>query len=112
MSFSLAAAELIAPILGAMAYGIHLVTFGIAMRRLLTTESGRLKNRSEIRWIMVVVACVLLINATLDLVVAIITLVQAFVLYKGPGGAEHIFMHGDSWQAMTKVDELNMLLHR
>ncbi|KAJ7909355.1 hypothetical protein B0H13DRAFT_2272876 [Mycena leptocephala] len=108
MGLSLAAAELIAPILGAAAYGIHLVTFGIAMRRLLTTESGRLKHRSEIRWIMVVVACVLLINATLDLVVAIITLVQAFVLYKGPGGAEHIFMHGDSWQAMTKVDELNI----
>ncbi|KAJ7797640.1 hypothetical protein B0H13DRAFT_2298248 [Mycena leptocephala] len=49
MGLSLAAAELIAPILGAAAYGIHLVTFGIAMRRLLTTESGRLKHRSEIR---------------------------------------------------------------
>ncbi|KAJ7029478.1 hypothetical protein C8F04DRAFT_1237045 [Mycena alexandri] len=102
MGLSLAAAELIAPILGATAYGIHLVTFGIAMQRLLTTESGRLKHRAEVRWIMVVVACVLLINATLDLVVAIITLVQAFVLYTGPGGAEQIFLHGDSWQAMTK----------
>ncbi|KAJ6461120.1 hypothetical protein DFH09DRAFT_1011862, partial [Mycena vulgaris] len=97
MALPLAVAELIGPIFGEMMYGIHIVTFGVALHRLLTTQSGRWKRRAEIKWIMVVVSCLLFVIATLDLVVAIITIVQAFVLYTGPGGAEHIFTHSAGW---------------
>jgi len=101
-SLSLPAAELVAQTLACVLYGIYLVTLGIAGHLLLTTESGRWKRRSEIKWIMVVVSALLFVNSTLDLVVATITVVQAFVLYTGPGGAEHIFTHGSGWQTMTK----------
>jgi hypothetical protein len=103
-SLLLPAAELIAQTFGCILYGIYLVTLGIAGRFLLTTESGRWKRRSEIKWVMVVVSGLLFVNSTLDLVVATITIVQAFVLYTGPDGATHIFTHGSGWQTMTKVN--------
>ncbi|KAJ7305629.1 hypothetical protein DFH08DRAFT_902483 [Mycena albidolilacea] len=102
-SLSLPAAELVAQTLGCVMYGIYLVTLGLAGRVLLTKDSGQQWRRgSEIKWVLVVVSVLLFVNATLDLVVATITLVQAFVLYQGPGGPSHIFTHGSGWQTMTK----------
>ncbi|KAJ7211409.1 hypothetical protein GGX14DRAFT_363024 [Mycena pura] len=100
---SQAAAELIEQFVGCMLYGIYLVTFGIAERRLLTTDSGRWRRRSEIRWVMLVVSILLFVNATVDISVATITLLDAFVFYTGPGGDAHIFSHGSGWQTMTKT---------
>ncbi|KAJ7893026.1 hypothetical protein B0H13DRAFT_1625340 [Mycena leptocephala] len=101
-TLSLPAAELLAQTFGCVLCGIYLVTLGIAGRFLLTTDSGRWKRSSEIKWVMVVVSGLLFVNSTLDLVVSTITDVQAFVLYSGPGGATHIFTHGSGWQTMTK----------
>ncbi|KAJ7325778.1 hypothetical protein DFH08DRAFT_968422 [Mycena albidolilacea] len=97
------AAELIEHSIGCMLYGIYVVTFGIAERRLLTTDSGRWKRRSEIRWVMLVVSILLFVNVTVDMSVATITLLDAFVFYTGPDGAEHVFAHGSGWQTMTKT---------
>jgi hypothetical protein len=102
-TLSLPAAELLAQTFGCVLCGIYLVTLGIAGKYLLTTDSGRWKRSSEIKWVMVVVSGLLFVNSTLDLVVSTITNVQAFVLYSGPGGAPHIFTHGSGWQTMTKV---------
>jgi hypothetical protein len=99
----LPAAELIEYSIGCILYGIYVVTFGIAERRLLTTDSGRWKRRSEIRWVMLVVSILLFVNVTVDMSVATITLLDAFVFYTGPDGAAHIFSHGSGWQTMTKV---------
>ncbi|KAJ7337694.1 hypothetical protein DFH08DRAFT_616586, partial [Mycena albidolilacea] len=98
----LPAAQFISGAIAGVMYGIYLVTLGIAGRLLLTTESGQWKRRSEIKWIIVVVSALLFVNGTLDHIVAEIQLVQAFVLYTGPGGAEHILKHGSGWQTMTK----------
>ncbi|KAJ6506927.1 hypothetical protein C8R45DRAFT_1069831, partial [Mycena sanguinolenta] len=97
------AAELIEHSVGCMLYGIYVVTFGIAERRLLITDSGRWKRRSEIRWVMLVVSILLFVNVTVDMSVATITLLDAFVFYTGPGGAAHIFSNGSGWQTMTKT---------
>jgi hypothetical protein len=103
-SLSLPAAELVAQTFGCVMYGIYLVTLGLAGRVLLTKDSGQQWRRgSEIKWVLVAVSVLLFVNATLDLVVATITVVQAFVLYQGPGGPSHIFTHGSGWQTMTKV---------
>ncbi|KAK7028735.1 carboxylic ester hydrolase [Favolaschia claudopus] len=103
MGVSLAAGELLGPIFGSITYGIYLVTFGIAMHRLLTTaDTGEWKRRSQIKWVMVAVSCVLFVNGTLNITVAIITIFHAFVVYRGPGGPEHVFTHSSSWQTLTK----------
>ncbi|KAJ7321650.1 hypothetical protein DFH08DRAFT_941901 [Mycena albidolilacea] len=99
---SLARTELIAPIITCVFYGIYLVTLGIAGRQLLTTETGQWKQRPAINWVIVGVSVVLFVNSTLNLVVVLITIYQAFVLYKGPGGPDHIFMHGSGWKTITK----------
>jgi hypothetical protein len=57
-------------------------------------KTGQWKQRSATNWVIVGVSVVLFVNSTLNLVVALITIYQAFVLYKGPGGPDHIFMHG------------------
>ncbi|KAF7335787.1 Carboxylic ester hydrolase [Mycena venus] len=101
-SLSLPAAELIAQTLGCILFGVYLVTLGIAARLLLTMESGKLKRRSAINWTIVIVSIVIFVNATLNLVVSTIAIVQAFVLYTGPGGAEHVFMNGSGWQTIVK----------
>ncbi|KAJ7924156.1 hypothetical protein B0H13DRAFT_2654912 [Mycena leptocephala] len=97
------AAELIEHSIGCMLYGIYVVTFGIAERRLLTADSGCWKRPSEIRWVMLVVSILLFVNVTVDMSVATITLLDAFVFYTGPDGAAHIFSHGSGWQTMTKT---------
>jgi hypothetical protein len=45
----------------------------------------------------------LFLNATVDTVFVMIQIVEAFVGYKGPGGAIHVFTQGSSWQSMIKV---------
>ncbi|KAJ7508910.1 hypothetical protein B0H11DRAFT_1359158 [Mycena galericulata] len=97
------AAELIEHSIGCMLYGIYVVSFGIAERRLLTTDSGRWKRRSEIRWVMLVVSILLFVNVTVDMSVATITLLDAFVFSTAPDSAAHIFSHGSAWQTMTKT---------
>ncbi|KAJ6529314.1 hypothetical protein B0H19DRAFT_1006695 [Mycena capillaripes] len=81
-----------------MLYGIYIVTCGIAGRRLLTTDSGRWKRRSEIRWVMLVVFILLFVNATLDVVVATITLLDAFVF-----DTANVLSHPSGWQTLTKA---------
>ncbi|KAJ7508877.1 hypothetical protein B0H11DRAFT_1962966 [Mycena galericulata] len=106
-------AELIAHSIACTLYGIYVVTFGIAERRLLTTDSGRWKRRSEIRWVMLVVSILLFVNVTVDIFVATITLLDAFVFYTGPDGAAHhdIFSHGSEWQTMTKDQLQYFVVH-
>ncbi|KAF7360046.1 Carboxylic ester hydrolase [Mycena venus] len=101
MALSLPAAELAATFVACVLYGIYLVTLGIA-GTLLTTESGRLKPRSRIHWVVVVVSIILFVNATLDLAISISMAVQAFVSYTGPGGAAHVFTEASSWRTFTK----------
>ncbi|KAJ7689595.1 hypothetical protein B0H17DRAFT_1295195 [Mycena rosella] len=103
MALSLPAAELASTLIASVLYGIYLVTFGITARVLLTTGgSGRWRHRSEINWIVVTVAAVMFVNATLDLSINMNTLVEAFVVYTGPGGAEHVFGHPSNWQNITE----------
>ncbi|KAK6983843.1 carboxylic ester hydrolase [Favolaschia claudopus] len=102
MALSLPTAELVEQTLGCIMYGIYLVTLGIAGRILLTKDGGeRWRRRSEIKWAMVIASVLLFVNSTLDLVIASITLVQAFN-YDGPGGPSRIFTHGSGWQTMIK----------
>ncbi|KAJ6489862.1 hypothetical protein C8R45DRAFT_1213283 [Mycena sanguinolenta] len=99
-NLSLPAAELVAHTLGGVMYGIYLVTLGIAGRRILFARAW--KRRAVTNWINVVVSVVLFTNATLNFVVSTIAIVQAFVLYTGPGGAAEFFAHGSGWQTLTK----------
>ncbi|KAJ7218213.1 hypothetical protein C8J57DRAFT_1732297 [Mycena rebaudengoi] len=100
---SLPEAELLAVFIHCILYGVYLVTLGMTARVLLTNESGQWRTRSELNWIALVVCTMLFLNATVDTVFVMIQIVEAFVGYKGPGGAIHVFTQGSSWQSMIKV---------
>ncbi|KAJ6530061.1 hypothetical protein DFH09DRAFT_934410, partial [Mycena vulgaris] len=103
-TLSLPAAELIANFLSSVLYGIYLVTLGITGRVLLTTaDSGRWKHRSEMNWIPICVCTILFVNVTVDLSLAMVLNVQAFVAYTGPGGPNRVFTHASGWQTFTKT---------
>ncbi|KAF7336234.1 hypothetical protein MVEN_02171300 [Mycena venus] len=91
---SLPLAELIGHTLASVSYGVYLVTLGIVVGQ---------RRRSKINWVILVVSVVLFVNATLNLVVVDITIVEAFVLYTGPGGAETILTDGSGWKNMIRA---------
>jgi hypothetical protein len=95
MPVSFLAAQLATAFVGCFLYGISLVTLGLTLRVLLTEESGRLRTRSQTNWITVSVSVILLLNSTLDLGTDVI---DAFVVYNGPGGPAHVFMEGSGWR--------------
>ncbi|KAJ7689589.1 hypothetical protein B0H17DRAFT_1066231 [Mycena rosella] len=86
MALSLPAAELALTFIASVMYGIYL----------------RWRHRSEINWIVVAVAAVMFVNATLNLSLNMNLFVGAFLLYTGPGGAEHVFAHVSSWSNVAK----------
>ncbi|KAK7046247.1 carboxylic ester hydrolase [Favolaschia claudopus] len=99
---SLPEAQLISLVIAAVLYGIYLVTLGVCLRLLLTSESGALRRRSEIRWVITLVSGMLFVNGTLDFVIQVIQVMEAFVTYTGVGGAEHVFTHSSGYQTMIK----------
>ncbi|KAJ6627715.1 hypothetical protein B0H10DRAFT_1993809 [Mycena sp. CBHHK59/15] len=101
---SIAAAELCALFIGSMVYGVYLVTLGIAARVSLTTDSpSRWRRRSEINRTILVVSIILFVNGTLDLILAMLGNMQAFVLYTGDGGPAFVFLHASSWENFLKT---------
>ncbi|KAK7045015.1 carboxylic ester hydrolase [Favolaschia claudopus] len=105
MAVSLLAAELAGNFVACILYGIYLVTLGIAGRVLLTTTtaSGRRRARTSLNWVVVGVSVVLFVSATLDLAVSFTTLVDAFVIYKGPDGPLHVFKDRSGWETFIKT---------
>ena len=100
---SLPAAQLISIFISCFLYGVYIVTLGMTGRILLTLPDGQCRTRSEINWIVVVVCFALFVNPTLDIILAMIQIMRAFVSYTGPGGPIQVFLHGSAWQTVAKV---------
>ncbi|KAJ7282494.1 hypothetical protein C8J57DRAFT_1295516 [Mycena rebaudengoi] len=98
---SIVAAQLCGLFFGSMFYGIYLVTLGIAVRVILTTDY-RWKRRSEIKWLTLVVSVILFLNGTLDLALALYGNIHAFV-FAGADGAAYVFLHASGWENVLKT---------
>ncbi|KAF7305383.1 Carboxylic ester hydrolase [Mycena chlorophos] len=103
MAVSLVEAEMLALCLGLFLNGIYVVTMGIAGRVLLTNPEGRLRSAREINWVLLTVFVALFLNDMMDTVLEIVQAMNAFVLYTGPGGAEHVFLRGSSSITLAKT---------
>ncbi|KAJ7611731.1 hypothetical protein FB45DRAFT_315522 [Roridomyces roridus] len=102
MAPSLPGAELMSNFISCGMYGIYIVTLGMAWRVLLMTETGRIRSRREIHWVILSVSTLLSIGSTLDLILGLTLTYQALVVYDGPGGAQHVYAHATSWQNFVK----------
>ncbi|KIJ46937.1 hypothetical protein M422DRAFT_206169 [Sphaerobolus stellatus SS14] len=79
-----------------IAYGIYVVSLGFSANALLRKPEGW-KRAREINWVMVIVSFLLFVIATLDVSLGLYNCINAFVLYKGPGGPEAVFEDISYW---------------
>lgn len=83
-------AQLISLALESMSYGVFLVTFGMCIKELLLSRSSTLV-REAYNWPLIAVASLMFVLATMNITSSITLNHDAFVRYKGPGGASAIF---------------------
>ncbi|KAJ7479222.1 hypothetical protein FB451DRAFT_175130 [Mycena latifolia] len=82
-------ARLIALFVSCVLYGILLTTFVPCIRSLLfsTSQKFRFKPRSEIKFPILVVTILMFVISTFGAILSMVDVIDAFVDYKGPGGA-------------------------
>ena len=93
-------AQIVALFMEAVAYGVYLVTLGLCVRALFWGRAGR---KERINWPLVVVAALMAVFATLDVAFGLRHNLDAFIFYKGPGGADAEFEDISYWVNVMKV---------
>ncbi|KAI0085804.1 hypothetical protein BDY19DRAFT_895916 [Irpex rosettiformis] len=83
-------AQLISLVLESITYGVFLVTFGMCVRELFMGRTS-IGKRQTYNWPLIVVAALMFILETMNIVCSIKFNHDAFIRYKGPGGASVIF---------------------
>ncbi|KAJ7903797.1 hypothetical protein B0H14DRAFT_3421976 [Mycena olivaceomarginata] len=101
--FPITEAQIVALFMESVFWGIYLVTFFLSLRSLLFTNNFERRRFSTINWPMVVVVFAMCSFATLDVAVGLLHNIQAFVLYKGAGGAAEEFSNISDWVNITKT---------
>lgn len=105
-SFPIDEAQLVALFMESVAYGVYLVTLGQCLRILLwgsASRDGGLSLKRNINWPMLIVALLLATFATLDVAFGLRHVLDAFIYYKGPGGAKAEFANISYWIQVMKV---------
>ncbi|KAJ7719942.1 hypothetical protein B0H16DRAFT_1386994 [Mycena metata] len=95
-------AQILGLFLESVFWGMYLITFVYCLRTLLFGLNFEIKRPSEINWPMVVITLLMCVLATLDTAVGLLHLIQAFVLYTGPGGPTEEFSNISDWINVVK----------
>ena len=82
-------AQLISLVLESITYGVFLVTFGMCVRELFVGRTTG--KRLTYNWPLIAVAALMFILETMNIVCSIKFNHDAFIRYKGPGGASAVF---------------------
>jgi len=100
---AISAAHFIGIFVGAIAFGIHIITFAYCTRTLTTTRSGW-KNRCDIRWLMLAVSLALFIIAMFDIILDFYQSLTILVINKRTRVFEEAeFLRISGWMNVTKV---------
>jgi len=98
-AFPLDEAEIISLFVESIFYGVYLISFGECMRVLFSGAGVQ----SGINRAMLVVAISMAIFGTLDLALALRHVLDAFIWYRGSGGAIAEFENISSWIQVTRT---------
>ncbi|TFY51508.1 hypothetical protein EVG20_g10969 [Dentipellis fragilis] len=98
-AFPIDEAQIVALFLESLFYGTYLVTFGMCMYSLIQ----RSKNDGFRHWPLFVVAILLFTFATLDVAFLVRHVLDAFIWYRGPGGAKGEFADISYWVNVMKT---------
>lgn len=99
--FTIDKAQIVGLFLECIFFGIFLVTFPPCLRALVW-KNGRIKAIDTINWTMFAVAMVLASFAVLDTALGLLHNIEAFVLYKGPGGPTEELSNISDWVNVMK----------
>lgn len=99
-SFPVDEAQIVALFMECIAYGIYLVTLGMTIRALFWGRSGK---KERYNWTLIIVAALMFIFATFDVAFGLRHNLDAFIFYKGPGGAIAEFEDISYWVNVMKV---------
>ncbi|KAF9263823.1 hypothetical protein L218DRAFT_944281 [Marasmius fiardii PR-910] len=110
ITFEITAAQIVALFMECILYGIYLVSFGYCLQAILVekayTPSG-FRFKSNINWTILVFALLLGLVATIDVAFGLRHILDAFVYYKGPGGAAEELQNISYWvNVMKTVDSI------
>ncbi|KAH8105362.1 hypothetical protein BXZ70DRAFT_1043500 [Cristinia sonorae] len=103
--FPIDVAQIVALFLESVFYGIYLVTFGLCVNVLLFSEHTRPGGDRKYRLLspFFIVALLLFIIATLDEALLLRHVLDAFIWYKGAGGAKAEFADISYWVNVMKT---------
>ena len=101
-SFPVDEAQIVALFMESVFYGIYLVTLAQCLRALLWSPLEN-KFKSRLNWPMLVVTILLAVFATLDAAFGLRHLLDAFIFWKGPGGAIEELNNISYWVNVMKV---------
>jgi Kef-type K+ transport system membrane component KefB len=99
-SFPVDEAQLVALFMEAVAYGIYLVTLGMCLRALFWGSTGK---KERYNWPLIIVVGLMFVFCTLDVAIGLRHTLDAFIFYKGPGGANAEFADISYWISVMKV---------
>ncbi|KAF7353742.1 hypothetical protein MVEN_01059600 [Mycena venus] len=107
-NFPITEAQIVGLFLESVFWGIYLITFFLCLRVLLFNSNYDRKRLSDFNWPMLTVCLCMCAFATMDVAVGLLHNIQAFVLYKGPGGPAEEFSHISDWVNIVKTVDVVM----
>lgn len=79
------------------------ITVGYGLRVLMWTREGNLKSRSSINWVMVAATLAMFTVATMEIAFGFQHDLDAFINFKGPGGAIGELSNISNWVNVMKT---------
>ncbi|KAJ7749586.1 hypothetical protein DFH07DRAFT_828975 [Mycena maculata] len=105
--FPITEAQLVGSFLESVFWGFYLVTLVLCLRTLLFNANLEFKRPNTLTWTMLSVTVLMGTFATVDVATGLLHNIQAFVLYKGAGGAAQEFSNISDWVNIIRtVDTL------
>ncbi|KAJ6586261.1 hypothetical protein DFH09DRAFT_1431952 [Mycena vulgaris] len=109
--FPITEAQLVGSFLESVFWGFYLITLVLCLRALLFNANFEFKKPTKLTWSMLAVMLMMGTIATVDVATGLLHNIQAFVLYKGPGGAAQEFANISDWVNIIRtVDTLAQTL--
>ncbi|KAF8874701.1 hypothetical protein CPB84DRAFT_1689991 [Gymnopilus junonius] len=105
-NFPITKAQLVEFFVRSILFGLHMASTGFCIQSLLSKR----EQEGRMNWRILILSVVLIANATLNISIQLYEIIQAFVLYAGPGGPSFQFEHVSLWINISKVLLLRTLI--
>jgi hypothetical protein len=97
-----------------LTYGMYLVTCCFCAQILfwIPQPGGgeRLRQRSEIKWLLVSIFCFIFVVSTFDDIIGLLHMILAFVKYRGAGGPQEELTNIHDWINIARVSSYTLIV--